>query len=103
VVKIDESVASPEAVAQFVSRDNLARIFKEHRQDLERLLWEFETKTVLAKLAGLQVHFENPEMQNPRNRRSATHESLRRPRGSIALQRLKVKIGEEGEHPPYFQ
>ena len=40
VVEIDESVALPETVAQFVSRDDLARVFQEHDKNLKRLFRE---------------------------------------------------------------
>ena len=63
MVKIDKSVAWPETTAQFVAGDNLARILKKHDQNLKRLLWELESKTMLAELASLQIHLENTEMQ----------------------------------------
>jgi hypothetical protein len=62
VVKIYESVPLPETIAQLISGDNFALILKEYDQDLKRLLWKLETKTLFAKLAGLQVHLENSEM-----------------------------------------
>jgi hypothetical protein len=38
VVEVDEGIGLPEAVSQFIARDDLARSFQEHREDLKRLL-----------------------------------------------------------------
>jgi len=75
VVEIDKGIAGPKAIAQFFARDNFARLLKKHDQNLKRLLWKFDSETMLAELASLQIHFENTEMQNSRNRRRATHGS----------------------------
>ncbi len=75
MVEINEGIAGPEAFAQFLSRDNFAGILKKDNQNLEGLFCELESETVLAELAGLQIHLENAKMQYSRNRRRATHES----------------------------
>ena len=103
MVKIDKGIPGPQAIAQILSRDNFTRIFKKHNQDLKRLLWELQSKTVLAELASFQVHLENPEMQNSSNRRRATHVLFQTPGWSIAPHLPKVKVGEGKLHPFYFQ
>ena len=75
VVKIDKGIAGPKAIAQFFSCDNFARLLQQHDQNLERLLWKFDSESMFPELASLQIDFKNTEMQNPRNRRRATHGS----------------------------
>src|SRR5579863_8398764 len=48
VVKIDESIALPETIAQFVPRNDFARFFQKHDKNLKRLFWKLKTKTLLA-------------------------------------------------------
>jgi len=74
MVEIDEGIAWPEAVAQFLSGDNFAWILEKHNQNLEGLFWELEPETLLAEFASFQIHLENTKTHYPRNRRRASHE-----------------------------
>jgi hypothetical protein len=74
MVEIDEGIAWPEAIAQFLASDNFAWILKQHNQNLEGLFWKLEPETLLAELASFQIHLENTKTHYPRNCRRASHE-----------------------------
>ena len=53
VIKINERVAGPQPAAQFVSCDNLTRVFEKDGEDLKRLFRELEPNAMLADFASL--------------------------------------------------
>ena len=73
MVKIDKRVAGPQPGAQFVSCDNLTRVFEKDGEDLKRLFGEFEPDPVLADFAGLEVYLKDTEMENPNDVGRSTH------------------------------
>jgi hypothetical protein len=61
-VVINERISWPDALAQFLARDDLLRTLQQGLQDLKGLAREFLFHAGLANLTGLQVHFEDPEL-----------------------------------------
>src|SRR6187200_2953714 len=52
VVEIDEGVGGPQAVTKLFPRNDVARAFEQHRQNLKRLLLKSEPHALLPQLAG---------------------------------------------------
>jgi len=75
VLEVDERAFGPEAIAQFVAREQLARVFEHQRQQRERLLLQPEPDAVLAKLGGAGVNLKPTESKvrhRPSMRRPST-------------------------------
>ena len=64
MVEVNESVGRPEALAQFLSRDNHSRSFQQDRQNAKWLVLQTQTTSIFAKLTGIKVGFENSETQD---------------------------------------
>ena len=63
-----------ERLLKFVQENPISQVEK-NDQDLERLLRQLETKTMLAEFASLQVDLEDAETKNPRSRDGGCHGS----------------------------
>jgi len=61
VVEVNKGVGRPKAVAQFFPGDDDARAFEKYCQHSKRLILQAEATSLLAKLAGLDVGFEDSE------------------------------------------
>src|SRR5439155_20913988 len=59
VVEINEGVGRPELVTQFFSANYDARTFEEEFQTRKRLVLQAEAPSLLAKLAGFEIGFED--------------------------------------------
>ena len=58
VLEIDESIISPNLLAQFIAADDMVGAFEQGHQDLERLLLDLDPDTMLPQLSGYAVNFE---------------------------------------------
>ena len=65
VFEVDEGIIGPEALAEFFARDKLARLFEQHREQLQRLLLKAETCARLSQLARAQIEFEDAKPDEP--------------------------------------
>ena len=61
MLEIDENVARPELLTDFLARDELGRALEQHEEDLEGLLLHADAGTTLAEFTGADVRLKNPE------------------------------------------
>lgn len=61
VLEIDEGVRSPQALAQFLAGDHLARFFEESGKDLKRLLRQLGFDAVAVEFGRSQIKLARPE------------------------------------------
>jgi hypothetical protein len=61
VVKIDEGVSRPKALAQVVSAHQSARLFQEARQNIKWFPLKMNSSAVLAQFACFQTNFKRAE------------------------------------------
>jgi hypothetical protein len=59
--KVNEGICRPEFAAQFFSRYQLPRPFKQCRQHLKRLFLELYLASPLAQFAGVKIDLERTE------------------------------------------
>ncbi len=62
IVEIHEGVGGPEFLAQIVAGDDLAGIFQQHRENLERLVLKANLQAAFAQFAGGEVRLKNSEL-----------------------------------------
>ena len=67
VVEVHESVSRPEFFLKFLASCDLARVCKQHRQDLEGLFLKADSQAVLAQFAGTKIQFEHAKTKPPAN------------------------------------
>jgi hypothetical protein len=72
-VEIDEGVGGPKFLAEFLSGNQFAGTFEEQREDLEGLLLQPDSNSVLAKLTGAKLNFKNAKPQSPGRTLSGIH------------------------------
>ena len=58
VLEVDEGAFGPQAHAELVARNHIARTFQEQGQDLKRLILQVDTKPGLPELACPEIDFE---------------------------------------------
>ena len=58
VIKIDEGIGGPEPGPQFLTCDDLPRLFKKQAEDLEGLFLQANFGVLTPELAALQISFE---------------------------------------------
>jgi hypothetical protein len=61
MIEVNEGIRRPEFVAQFLSRHQLSRPFKQCCQHLKWLFLELYFLSPLAQLAGVEIDFERTE------------------------------------------
>jgi hypothetical protein len=61
VLEINERVVAPQALSQFVARNQVTRSLEKRFEDLERLTLEGHARPVLAELAGAKIQFKHTE------------------------------------------
>jgi len=64
VLEIDESVACPKALPEFIARNRHPRVFEERRQHLERLRLKLDLSAVFAEHTGFEIDFEGTKSDN---------------------------------------
>jgi hypothetical protein len=68
MIKVDERVRRPKFAAQFVSRNDVPRSFKQRDQHLKGLFLESYLLSPLAQFPCLQIQFERTEPDNAGHR-----------------------------------
>jgi len=63
VVEINEGVGGPKLFLKLLASDNLAGMFEERGEHLERLLLKADSQAMLAQFASSKVQFENSEAE----------------------------------------
>jgi hypothetical protein len=58
MVKIDECICRPKALAEFFTGNDFPRRFQKHGQEQERLFLQPYFAAVSAQLSGAKIHFE---------------------------------------------
>jgi len=57
VVEINESIAKPQLLSHFLTRNYLAGVFKKQRQNLKRLVLQSDSSAVLTQFASAEIDF----------------------------------------------
>src|ERR1700733_1431773 len=61
VVEVAKGIAWPDALLQFLARDNRTGLLQQRRQDLQRLVLKPDACSSFAQLARTQIEFEDPK------------------------------------------
>jgi len=61
VVEVHDSVGGPKFRLEFLTRYHLAHALEQHRQDLKRLLLQFDLQAFPAQFARSKINLESPE------------------------------------------
>jgi hypothetical protein len=69
IVKVDERVATPQLVPQFIPADQFSGTLHEHGEDLKGLDLKSDLLSVLEELSGPQIDHEIPEGRHVRDGR----------------------------------
>ena len=65
MIEVDEGIAMPESIPQFLPSDNLPGFLEKHGENLKGLLGKLDAKTVLAKFGGVEIHLEDAKPNDP--------------------------------------
>src|SRR5438552_13364582 len=60
-LEVNESIALPQVLLEFLSRAHLSRIFQQQRQDIGSLRHQLDLKSVPPQLTGLRTELEDSE------------------------------------------
>jgi hypothetical protein len=65
MIEIHKSVCGPESLPKLFAGYDLARLFDQHGQDLERLFLKAYLKTTLTQFASTKIELKNPKTEPP--------------------------------------
>lgn len=63
MIEINEGVRRPEGSSQFVPGNNLSRSEQQHFQNLERLLLQTNSQSMLAQFSSSKIDLENAKAE----------------------------------------
>lgn len=82
MVEIDERVGLPQALAQFLARDDIAGALEKEEKDVERAAPDLERAALLAQFAGATVCLEQTKSVKNKRRVELGH------RNRVAISRF---------------
>jgi hypothetical protein len=65
VLEVDERAIRPQAVTNFVARDDFSWLIQHQHQNLERLVLQPHPNALLAELSRLEIYLEDAESNRP--------------------------------------